>query len=232
MTTRSTTLQPRGLTKLFVLALLGVLMAPAIRAANEEPTRGFFGIVPRLMNGEVKVAGLTPGGPAQEAGIKEGDILVLVDGNPATPTAKEGAAAPFQHFKVGDQVEVVVRRGGELKTFHLTLAAVPPLTREQQERIEEAKRKANASRVADALIGNSEKFELSFSKEGRLRFRTSPKDDWQVLEPEVADLFKPLAQHFLKDAKQETVWIRMIHHDNGDIEFVQDGKSYDPGDSK
>ena len=103
MTARSKIFPPGAPAKLFVLALLVVLTVPAAHAERAEPARGFFGIIPRVTGDGVKVAGVTPCGPAQEAGIQEGDILVLVNGKPPTPTAKEGVFAPFIHFNVGDQ---------------------------------------------------------------------------------------------------------------------------------
>ena len=66
--------------------------------------------------GEVAVL---PGGPADAAGIKEGDILVSVDGKEITE--KSGLSTILQDYKPNDVVEVKLMRGGEEKTVQVKL---------------------------------------------------------------------------------------------------------------
>lgn len=214
-------LRPTSLARQLAPVLLVALACTAPAAGKEaEGGRGFFGFTPRLTGEGVTVTAVTPGGPAQTAGIREGDVIVLVDGKPPTPTRDQGVIAPFVRFKVGEEVEVIVRRDGNLKTFLVTLGTVPPLTREQQARVEEIERQARASRIADEMLEDAEEIELSFSEEGRLRFRASPKDKWQVLDPEVAKVFEFPARYFLKGARGKAVRLKVERDPEGTLALV------------
>lgn len=65
------------------------------------------------------VSQVTPGGPAEKAGIRRGDVIVSFDGQPI----KEMNDLPFLVAKteVGKRVPVVVVRKGERKTFQVTI---------------------------------------------------------------------------------------------------------------
>jgi putative serine protease PepD len=62
-----------------------------------------------------------PGGPADKAGLKSGDIIVKVDGKAIT-SADELIVAIRQH-QPGDKIQLTVRRNGSEQTFTLTLGA-------------------------------------------------------------------------------------------------------------
>jgi S1-C subfamily serine protease len=48
-------------------------------AVRSRPRRPWLGFYPQPIAGHVVVAGLVPGGPAEKAGLKEGDIILGVD---------------------------------------------------------------------------------------------------------------------------------------------------------
>ncbi|WP_411287722.1 Do family serine endopeptidase [Phenylobacterium sp.] len=68
------------------------------------------------------VADLWPGGPAARAGLKTGDVVLQVDGRPATDTATLSYA--IGNHRPGDSLPLLVRRDGRELT--LTLRAEPP----------------------------------------------------------------------------------------------------------
>jgi RNase P/RNase MRP subunit p29 len=89
--------------------------------AQKVPPMPYLGVYPRATaKGEVRIERLAPGGPAQKAGIKAGDVILTMAGR-TIKTAGDVMAAVGAH-KVGDQVEVEVRRGEKQLTFTVKLA--------------------------------------------------------------------------------------------------------------
>ncbi len=103
---------PRGevvLSRAFGRPRMGVILAPAgSRSATDSVG--------------VKIQAVTPGGPADEAGIKAGDILVSVNGHALGRTNRREASpndklvAAIRESEKGDTLRVVYRRDGETGT--------------------------------------------------------------------------------------------------------------------
>lgn len=74
-------------------------------------------------SGGVLVTGTVDGGPADRAGIEEGDVILSMDGAPIGGIAHVTWLAGT--LGVGKQVSVVVHRGDGRKTFDLTLKSHP-----------------------------------------------------------------------------------------------------------
>jgi putative serine protease PepD len=64
---------------------------------------------------------IVPGGAAQRAGLKSGDIITKIDGR-AVSSPEELIVAIRSH-SVGEEIEVTYKRGGATKTVSLTLTA-------------------------------------------------------------------------------------------------------------
>jgi membrane-associated protease RseP (regulator of RpoE activity) len=89
--------------------------------------------------GGVHVDGVTPGGPASEAGLKAGDVIVSIDGKNLRNTDKSSDAALVAHMrtlKPGDKVKVEYLRDGKSHSAEVTtegmdrahfMAALPAL---------------------------------------------------------------------------------------------------------
>jgi S1-C subfamily serine protease/photosystem II stability/assembly factor-like uncharacterized protein len=94
--------------------------------ANPEPAPAAPIGVPgfRLARGaeSTRVGTVTAGGPAEKAGIKEGDEIVEVNGK-AVKTAQEYLAEMGTERKVGDKVKFKIARGTEKKDVEITLVA-------------------------------------------------------------------------------------------------------------
>jgi S1-C subfamily serine protease len=69
------------------------------------------------------VAGVEPGTPADEAGLREGDVIVAIGSTPVESIA--GLVTAVRQADVGDSVVVAYRRGGRDLTVTVTLAEVP-----------------------------------------------------------------------------------------------------------
>ena len=64
-----------------------------------------------------------PGQPGEQAGIRRGDVILKVNGM-AVRTQQQSTRAIFG-LKVGDETEIIVRRGGKEETLKLTLGERP-----------------------------------------------------------------------------------------------------------
>ncbi len=74
--------------------------------------------------------GVTPGGPADEAGIKVDDVLVAVDGKSLTEGGSSGNRALLEHMKTvepGDEVEIELRRDGKNRTVTVATENFAPM---------------------------------------------------------------------------------------------------------
>jgi S1-C subfamily serine protease len=69
------------------------------------------------------VVNLTPGGPADRAGLRVGDVLLSVNGSMVG--GEHGLRNHLAEERIGSEIEVKVLRDGNLVTAHLVVAAQP-----------------------------------------------------------------------------------------------------------
>jgi S1-C subfamily serine protease len=86
----------------------------------------------------VEVIGVSPAGPAESAGLKQGDIITAVDGKPLRKTDDRNAGRQLvdhlQGVQPGQKVKVdYLRDGKKLSTVVTTVAAEPPMFRALRE---------------------------------------------------------------------------------------------------
>ncbi|MBI4271308.1 MAG: M20/M25/M40 family metallo-hydrolase [Candidatus Rokubacteria bacterium] len=102
-------------------AYVGVAAAPA--PERERAGYGpFFGLIPEF--GEtaapgVRVGGVRPGSPAEQAGVRTGDVLVRFGG--VTVKTLEDFAFALRRHRAGEGVDVVVRRDGAERRLRAVL---------------------------------------------------------------------------------------------------------------
>ncbi len=71
-----------------------------------------------------QVALVVPGGPAARAGIRPNDVIKRIDGQAVQDP--EDVARAIDRDRPGDQVTIVIQRGGGTQTLHATLGKRPP----------------------------------------------------------------------------------------------------------
>ncbi|HYI24480.1 MAG TPA: trypsin-like peptidase domain-containing protein, partial [Thermomicrobiales bacterium] len=73
--------------------------------------------------GAIYVDGVTPGTPADDAGIREGDILIQIDDQ--SITAANSLPQILLGYEPGDEVEITLIREGQEVTVDLTFGNIP-----------------------------------------------------------------------------------------------------------
>jgi putative serine protease PepD len=77
------------------------------------------------------VAGVASGGPAASAGLQQGDVITSIGGKAVSDS--DAVLAVVDEHKVGDTVQVVVKRDGSSKTLDVKLGQRPNSTQTQDQ---------------------------------------------------------------------------------------------------
>ncbi len=77
------------------------------------------------LSGGIYVEAVVAGGPASDAGLREGDIITELNGQPATSSDQLAALTITE--KPGDTVTVTYLRNGQSATTKVTLGTQPSL---------------------------------------------------------------------------------------------------------
>jgi hypothetical protein len=220
----------------WVLLLLATLAPAAARAGDpapagvppaedDEESRGYVGfspVVAELLSPEERkelgvssgfvVRGVTPGMPAEVAGLRAGDVIVSIGGKPIpatkafTPESSKEETEPFwnawkamtKDVKPGSQVVMVVRRGKEERT--LTATAVDYDTRKRFEYVaEEEASYPKLPPLAEAGPPKAETFDFEKVEDSRpegflpflgmweVRAEDGPKENQVLLQDSVVE---------------------------------------------
>lgn len=105
----------------------------------------------------VRINGVSPGGPAEAAGLRAGDVLVAVDGVRLDRDGEQAPAARLTGFmrtvQPGQRVQVEYLRDGERRKVELTAApAEPPIARVLRERLGPLQEQFNLKEFEKLLV--------------------------------------------------------------------------------
>ena len=81
-----------------------------------DPDRGMIGVVLAPDKNGLRVDAVTPGGPADKAGVRDGDVLTAVDGK---KLAGEDAGDALHDLKIGQGVKLTVLHDGKSREVAL-----------------------------------------------------------------------------------------------------------------
>jgi S1-C subfamily serine protease len=93
-----------------------------VSGTRARDTRAWLGVFSYAMKDHVVIAGLLPGGPGEQAGLKAGDVILAVDGQEVVDRRT------FYHLlwkrQAGEQVALRVFRGREARTLFVATGDV------------------------------------------------------------------------------------------------------------
>jgi putative serine protease PepD len=92
-------------------------------ASGQTIERPFLGVSTAAAAAGVEVQEVTPGGPAQRAGLRSGDVVRSVDGS--TVSEPDDITGALDGKQPGDSVTVEVERDGRSQQFDITLGTRP-----------------------------------------------------------------------------------------------------------
>jgi serine protease Do len=131
----NTAINPRANTIGFAVPInMAKSVLPQLRASGSV-TRGWIGVVIQRITPELAesfkledkkgalVSKVEPGGPAEKAGIRRGDVIVEFAGSPIT--AMEELPRAVAGTNVGSKAKVIVLREGDRKTFEVEIGRFP-----------------------------------------------------------------------------------------------------------
>jgi putative serine protease PepD len=95
---------------------------PAL-SRGERIERPFLGVTSAPSPAGAEIQGVTPGSPAQAAGLQAGDVITGVDGTPVQDP--DDVSQAVSGLEPGDEVEIEVSRGGVTRTFDVELGTRP-----------------------------------------------------------------------------------------------------------
>jgi putative serine protease PepD len=90
---------------------------------GERIERPFLGVTSAPHPAGAEIQGVTPGSPAQAAGLQAGDVITGVDGAPVRDP--DDVSQAVSGLEPGDEVEVEVNRDGERRSFDVELGTRP-----------------------------------------------------------------------------------------------------------
>lgn len=71
------------------------------------------------------IKAVVPGSPAEEAGLKAGDVFYAMNGIEYTKANKKAIGAEWEKLSPGKKIRVTVKRGGETKDLKVKLGNMP-----------------------------------------------------------------------------------------------------------
>lgn len=186
----------------------------------------------------VKIIGVSPGGPAERAGLQVGDVLLSIRGESLAGGARETLFRVMDDVTPDETIAVVANRGGEILEFDVTVERREPSSWQTMIRIPEAPLAPNAPHIVvervevpqiDHEAINARIAAVNRELESKRFLFVSPEGgelgiDGEFLQPEDFDVeiaeFSELAGHALKEAN---IWFGLPFAQGLELAEVNEG---------
>ena len=142
---------------------LGEMVRPWLGAATQDVDAAIAGSLGLARPGGVIVRDVWPGGPADRAGLRQGDVIVAVDGRPVADRA--GLSFRMATLKLGSTVPLALLRGGRERVLPLAVARAPEIPPRGTRRLRGAHPLSGAS-VANLSPALAEDLDLDAMRPG------------------------------------------------------------------
>lgn len=161
-------------------ALIALFMASSVssQAVETRPLppdeRGHFGISFDVMEQGFLLTHVRAGSPAEDAGVREGDLLISLNGSSLAGLDLVDGLDRIHAFRTGETVRLELLRGDQHLTVALKLVERPPDLEDDSEGLERLRRMRNEDRALSQLIRIAERapvFEIRRSNDGVVRLR-------------------------------------------------------------
>jgi putative serine protease PepD len=107
----------------FAIGVSTVKKVATALAAGETVGHAYLGVSLEDADGGARVAAVTSGGPAADAGVRVGDVITALDGDAVGSTDEVRGA--IDALEVGAHATITVLRGGEQVQLEVTLGSRP-----------------------------------------------------------------------------------------------------------
>lgn len=204
------------------LALLLMLVtaggaAGAAEAAGTEQ-RGFFGFGAEMEERGARITFVVEGTAAQEAGLRQGDLLLTLDGTSLGGLRHFQMHQLIEAYHVGDRVPMTVAREDRVFSVTLALDSVPPKYRtsdEARERFHAALAEHEALVQLERLMERAPVLHVRRVEDDSYLIR-SGEDEWEEMAPWLGGFFDRYLDGAISDLEvSQDVSIRAVRAGEG-----------------
>lgn len=179
------------------LVVLSVVRTVAVYAVDLEAypspeEDGFFGFKADMEPRGPRVSFVFDDGPADEAGLRPGDLILTLAGKPLAGLRHDQLHELVAPYRVGDRVPLEVGREDRVLSLTITLGPTPPEHRtspEARERFHQAMREHEALEQLFRLIRSSSVLLVRPAEDqGHLVRAERDGAEWETLHPKLLEI--------------------------------------------
>lgn len=213
-----------------LLACIVALSMPGIAAHAADPEAyprpeedGFFGFKTDMEPRGARVAFVFADGPAEEAGLRPGDLVLTLDGKPLAGLRHDQFHELVAPYRVGERVPLEVGRDDRVLSLSVTLGPTPPEYRtstEARKRFHEAMREHEALEQLLRLIRSSSVLLVRPAEdEGYLVRPERDGAEWEALHPKLLEILDQELRGAVSEVKGSRVLRIRAEQKNDGIHF-------------